>query len=82
MLELTEQQWQSLEVPDDAPARLVNPLTKEKFVVVREAEYERLTDDGYDDSPGTMEEMHALAWEMFDSQPANMDDYDKLPDKT
>ena len=84
MLELTEQQWQSLEVPDDAPARLVNPLTQEKFVVVREAEYERLTDDGYDydDTGFTEEDRNALAWEIISRQPENMDEYDSIPDKS
>lgn len=82
VLELTEQQWQALEIPNETPARLVNPLTQERFVLVSEAEYTRLTDDDYeyDDSPWTMEEMHALAWEA--GQRAGWDEmteYDDLP---
>jgi uncharacterized protein (DUF433 family) len=37
MIELTEQQLQALENPDGVPPRLVNPRTKETFVLLRVA---------------------------------------------
>ena len=63
MIELTEQQMQALEHPEATPPRVVNPRTKETFVLLRVDEYERLKEDEYDDSPWTSEERHALAWE-------------------
>jgi hypothetical protein len=36
---------------------------KETFVLLRVAEYERLREQEYDDSPWTREELEALAWE-------------------
>jgi hypothetical protein len=62
MIELTEQQLQALENPDATPPRVVNPRTKEMFVLLRLDEYERLKEE-YDDSPWTREELEALAWE-------------------
>jgi hypothetical protein len=35
MIELTEQQIQALEHPEATPPRLVNPRTKETFVLLR-----------------------------------------------
>ncbi|HEY7311651.1 MAG TPA: hypothetical protein VH643_19965 [Gemmataceae bacterium] len=63
MIELTEQQIQALENPEATPPRLVNPRTKEMFVLLRVDEYERLKEDEYDDSPWTREELQTLAWE-------------------
>src|SRR5438309_11279813 len=63
MIELTEQQLQALEHPETSPPRLVNPRTKETFVLLRVDEYQRLKEDEYDDSPWTREELQALAWE-------------------
>ena len=63
MIELTEHQLQALENPETTPPRLVNPRTKETFVLLRTDEYERLKEDEYDDSPWTREELQALAWE-------------------
>lgn len=63
MIELTEEQARALEHPTATPPRLVNPRTKEAFVLLRVDEYERLTEDEYDDSPWTREELQALAWE-------------------
>lgn len=40
----------------------MNPQTQELFVLLPLKEYERLTEDDYDDSPWTPEEMEALAW--------------------
>ena len=63
MIELTEKQVQALEHADAAPPRVINPSTKETFVLLRVDEYERLKDVEYDDSPWTREELEALAWE-------------------
>jgi hypothetical protein len=80
MIELTEQQMQAVENRNGAPPRLVNPQTKETFVLLRVDEYEQLKTDLYDDTPWTREEMEALAWEAgkgigWD----DMDEYDQLP---
>ena len=63
MIELTEEQVRAMENPGATPPRLVNPRTKETFVLLPAGEYERLKDAEYDDSPWTREELHALAWE-------------------
>jgi hypothetical protein len=82
MIELTEQQVQALENPEVTPPRLVNPRTKETFVLLRVEEYERLKEGEYDDSPWTSEERHALAWEAGKHAGwADMDEYDDLSDK-
>ena len=44
------------------PPRVVNPQTKETYVLLRADEYERPKEDVYDDSPWTREELQALAW--------------------
>ena len=67
MIELTEQQAQALENIEATPLRLVNPRTKEMFVMLRVDEYERLTEEGYDDSPWTRKELQAQAWEVSQS---------------
>ena len=63
MIELTEQQMQALETTESTPARILNPRTRETFVMLPVDEYERLKEDEYDDSPWTREELQALAWE-------------------
>jgi hypothetical protein len=78
MIELTEQQLQALEHPESTPPRVVNPRTKETFVLLRVEEYERLKDE-YDDSPWTREELQALAWEA--GERGEWDEYDDLPEK-
>jgi hypothetical protein len=45
MIEMTEQQMQSLENPDAVPPRIVNPRTNETFVLIRVEEYERLKEE-------------------------------------
>ena len=60
MIELTEQQVKAQENPDATPPRVVNPGTKETFVLLRVDEYERLKVLEYDDSPWTREELQAL----------------------
>ncbi len=83
MIELTEQQMQALENPDATPPQIVNPRTKETFVLLPVDEYKRLKEDGYDDSPWTNEEMQALAWEAGKHIGwEDMDEYDDVPEKT
>jgi len=60
MIELTDQQAQALENHEATPPRLVNPRTKETFVLLRVDEYELLTEE-HDDSPWKREELHSLA---------------------
>lgn len=63
MIELTEEQAAAMKSPHVLPPRLVNPQTKETFVLIPAEEYERLTKDDYDDSPWTRQELQAAAWE-------------------
>jgi hypothetical protein len=82
MIELTEQQLQALEHPETTPPRLVNPRTKETFVLLPVDEYERLKADEYDDSPWTREELQALAWEAGkEAGWDDMDEYDNIPEQ-
>ena len=82
MIEMTDQQMQALETSEAAPPRIVNPRTKETFVLLRVDEYERLKEDQYDDSPWTSAERHALAWEAGKHAGwEDMDEYDDLPEK-
>ena len=64
MIELTEHQIRALETANGTPPRVVNPQTKETFVLVPVGEYERLTEDEIDYSPWTREELEAHSWEM------------------
>jgi len=79
MIELTERQMQALENPQVTPPRVVNPRTKETFVLLRVDEYEHLKEEEYDDSPWTREELQALAWERVKHE--DWDEYDNLPEK-
>jgi hypothetical protein len=63
MIELTDEQLHALEGRNATPPRLVNPRTREAFVLLRVEEYERLKADSYDDSPWTRDELQAAAWE-------------------
>lgn len=80
MIELTEQQVKALENPDATPPRIVNPGTKEIFVLLRVEEYERLKEQEYDDSPWTREELQALAWEA--AEHTGWEEYDDAPEKS
>jgi alpha-D-ribose 1-methylphosphonate 5-phosphate C-P lyase len=83
MIELTEQQIQDLESPEATPPRVVNPRTKETYVLLRMDEYKRLKEEEYDDSPWTREELQALAWEAGEhAEWEDMDEYDQLPEKS
>jgi len=63
MIELTEQQVQALNEAGGSPLRVVNPQTKQTFVLLPVEEYEQVEEEEYDDSPWTSEERHTLAWE-------------------
>jgi hypothetical protein len=74
MIPLTEQQIQDLERLETTPPRLVNPKKRQqRFVLVPEEAYERLTSD--DSEPWTDEErdllraeaLEALGWEGMDA---------------
>ena len=82
MIELTEQQVQALEHADVTPPRVVNPRTKETFVLLRTVDYQRLKESEYDDSPWTRDELHALAWEAGkEAGWEDIDEYDDFPEK-
>ncbi len=81
MIELTENQIQALENSEAIPPRLVNPRTKETFVLLRLDEYSRLKGDEYDDSPWTREELQTAAWEVGKRAGwEDMDEYDDAPE--
>ena len=83
MIELTEQQMQALENLSATPHRVVNPRTKETFVLLPTDEYQRLKEDEYDDSPWTREELQVLAWEAGKQLGwEDMDEYDEAPEKS
>ena len=79
MIELTEQQMQSLENTEVTPPRVVNPRTREMFVLLRVDEFQRLTQEEYDDSPWTREELQALAWERVKHE--DWAEYDDPPEQ-
>jgi len=79
MIQLTEQQVKALEKAEATPPRVVNPRTKETFVLLRIDEYERLKEDEYDDSPWPREELQALAWEV--AERTDWEEYDDVPEK-
>ena len=82
MIKLTEQQMKALESHEAIPPRVVNPRTKETFVLLRIDEYERLKEDEYDDSPWTSAELQALTWEAGKHAGwEDMDEYDDIPEK-
>jgi hypothetical protein len=82
MIELTEQQIQALQSLEATPPQVVNPQTRETFVLLRVEEYERLKADGYDDSPWSRAELEALAWQTGQGIGwEEMDEYDRLPEK-
>jgi hypothetical protein len=70
----------ALENPDVTPPRVLNPGTKEIFVLLRVEEYERLNELEYDDSPWTREELQALAWEA--AEHTGWEEYDDAAEKS
>jgi PHD/YefM family antitoxin component YafN of YafNO toxin-antitoxin module len=82
MIELTDEQARQMEKLDATPLRLVNPRTKEMFVLIPAEEYARLKEADYDDSPWTREELHALAWEAGKRAGwEDMGEYDEMAEK-
>jgi hypothetical protein len=82
MIELTDQQMHALENAEVTPPLLVNPRTKETFVLLRVDEYERLTED-YDDNPWTRQELQSLAWAAGKHIGwEDMDEYDDVSEKS
>lgn len=63
MIELTKEQMNALD-EQTRPLRLLHPRTRETYILVRQAEYERLQELPYDDGPWTDEEMDLLAAEV------------------
>ena len=62
MIELTDDQMRALSEPHANPPRLLNPRTREAFVLLSVDEYQKLAADAYDDKPWTREELQSLAW--------------------
>lgn len=60
-IELTEQQIQALENRMAKPPCIVNPQTKETFASLRKDEYQRLSEEPYDDIAWTST---AIAWRL------------------
>lgn len=79
MIELTDQQVQALEHSAATPPCVVNPRTKETFVLLRTDEYARLQKEDYDDSPWTRQELEALAWETVKNE--EWEEYNDAPEK-
>ncbi len=71
MIELTQHQAESLGTPGATPPRVLNPETREMFILLPLVEYERLIDETEaDDSSWTDAERDLLrleACEMLDS---------------
>lgn len=83
MIELTEQQLDALGDQGTAPPQVVNPRTRETFVLLSIDEYQRLKRQEYDDTPWTRDELHALAWEAGKRAGwDDMDEYDAIPEKS
>ena len=81
MIELIEQQVRELEHSESTPARVINPRTRETFVLLPVDEYERLKSHEYDDSPWSKDELQALAWDAGkEAGWEEMDEYDDLPE--
>lgn len=66
MVELTAIQKQAIREHPGQPVRVVDPESKEAFVLIREELFESLRQAAYDDSPWTDEEMDLLAGEDVD----------------
>jgi hypothetical protein len=79
MIELTEKQVEEVERADASPPQIVNPRTRETFVLLRTEEYRRLKEEAYDDSPWTRDELQTIAWERVQHEDWSENDY--LPEK-
>ena len=82
MIELIEEQAEAIQTPEEIPPRIIDPKTKETYVLLRAEEYTRMTTADYDDSPWTREELHALAWNAGKLAGwEEMDEYDDFEEK-
>jgi hypothetical protein len=79
MIELTDQQAESLEHSEATPPRVLNPRTRETFVLLRVDEYKRMIEEDYDDSPWTRGELDAQAWEA--AERTGWEEYDDASEK-
>jgi hypothetical protein len=64
MIELTESQRRDLRQKNGERVRVVDPTTKQEYVLVKLEDYQELVEGAYDDSPWTDEEMDLLAAEV------------------
>lgn len=65
MIQLTDEQIESLEGANGTPPEVVNPRTQEIFVLLRVEEYKRLTDDEpYGE--WTQEDRYAIMWDRIE----------------
>ena len=60
-IELTEDQVRALSRPHPDPPEVLNPHTREAFVLLRIDQHKKLTEELYDDSPWTREELESVA---------------------
>jgi hypothetical protein len=67
VIELSSEQRQAVSSSPDEPLRLVDPATRQAFVLLRAEEYERLSREAWDSGPWSDEEMHLLAEEDADA---------------
>jgi hypothetical protein len=79
MIELTEKQVEAMSVAGGVPQRVLNPVTREAFVLIPVEEYDRLKAD-FDSSPLTQEELECLAWEITGNESWN--EFDHIPEKS
>ena len=77
MIELTDEQQQTLSGLPAPPLRVLNPSTKERFVLLPEAQYERMLTQLEDVQ--FAEEMAPLIWETMKDDWAGMTEYAKRP---
>jgi hypothetical protein len=79
MIEFSESQWNALTQSSESPLQIVNPITRERFVLLRAEEFARLSEI-YDDSDWTREERESLS--AAPHQGENWGEYDDIPEKS
>ncbi len=72
MIELNDELRQAVSSNADNPVELVDPTTRQTFVLLKTEIYDRLKELFYDDSPWTSAEMSAMAGAAF----SKLDDTD------
>lgn len=72
MIELNDELRQAVNARPDEPVQLIDPATKQTFVLLKTEVYDRLKELQYDDSPWTSAEMSAIAGMAF----SKLDDTD------